>query len=300
MALLSSDQNESFTRNAWHGGILRVSPKGARSLPRALFGSSQFRLIVWTSSTRSQKRKSNKSTGTVTAVWNETFEIDVADPDVEFLFCELVTVSVMGGKSVVGRIKVACKEITSTETENWFQIYGDDGEGVGEINLVISLLPKTRYIPAPSPAPAHLQSQPLVMPMQSQQYNQTSISYAPIPAPTSEQPPPYDACMQSQQYGNTAVPAPAPSDSLLVTLIQPQHAPIPNADPASSAPSITVPAPSPASAPALAPAPMPTIAAPMQLRRGVWGCSVCIVCVANVLCAAMCSSGRSGPQLCCW
>lgn len=103
-----------------------------------------FYFRVWTSSTRENKLKTRTNIasveGTVGAVWNQTFQMGVANVDDEFMFVEVRT----RNENVVGRVKVCCHEIGRESNYVWLRIYNDNNEEAGEVEVGLFL---ETYIP---------------------------------------------------------------------------------------------------------------------------------------------------------
>ena len=97
-----------------------------------------FYLRVWTSSTRDNKLRTKPHVdGAVGALWNETFQMGVSNVHDEFMFIEVKSQS----ENVIGRVKVSCSEINREASQLWLQIYNDNNEEAGEVEVIISLKP---------------------------------------------------------------------------------------------------------------------------------------------------------------
>ena len=95
---------------------------------------------VWTTSTKELKKTTKTiKDGGKSAVWNETFELTVADDNTESIFLLVVNENDILKDKEIGKAKFLCSDIHETPIETWIRIYSPNGADAGEVQIQASL-----------------------------------------------------------------------------------------------------------------------------------------------------------------
>ena len=95
---------------------------------------------VWTTSTKERKNTTKTiKDGGKSAVWNETFELTVADDNTESIFLLVVNENDILKDKEIGKAKFLCSDIHETPVETWIRIYSPNGADAGEVQIQASL-----------------------------------------------------------------------------------------------------------------------------------------------------------------
>jgi hypothetical protein len=142
---------------------LTVYFKGARDLYNTSSWSSQSPYArCWTSSTRDQKFETRVSKGSGTsAIWNDTAKMNVVDDDEEYFYVEVKAKGTMSD-TLIGRLKVPCRELPSTETDMTLRVITEQGEDGGEIRLRISFILVQQYVAPKQQSESKVNPEPFV------------------------------------------------------------------------------------------------------------------------------------------
>lgn len=92
--------------------------------------------VLWTTSTADEQPLQQTATcfnGGKNAVWNETFTINVNDPEKEYLFIEVMDKNNLLSDQLIGRAKFGCSDLDTEIKEAWIRIYCADGSDGGEV-----------------------------------------------------------------------------------------------------------------------------------------------------------------------
>lgn len=84
------------------------------------------------------KTKTYVDGGTM-AVWNESSELRVLDKNKDCLLIEIKNENDFTSDATIGRLKLPCADIPETPVEDWYSIYGDNGDISGEVHLSLSI-----------------------------------------------------------------------------------------------------------------------------------------------------------------
>lgn len=73
------------------------------------------------------------------AVWNESNEFRVLDRQLDCLFLEVKNENDFTSDATIGRLKLPCVDISENPVEDWYGIFGDQGDRAGEVHLTLSM-----------------------------------------------------------------------------------------------------------------------------------------------------------------
>jgi hypothetical protein len=118
-----------------------VGIRGARKLKiTQTLGDQDPYLRIWTSCDRENKiRTKTYVDGGTLAIWNESHELRVDTTSENNYICvEVKNENDILSDAMIGRLKIACSEISEVPFEAWYPIQDEDGLVAGEIQLVLS------------------------------------------------------------------------------------------------------------------------------------------------------------------
>lgn len=130
-----------ITTPATYDRRIVVGVRGARKLKiTQTIGDQDPYLRMWTSCDRENKiRTKTYVDGGTLAIWNETHELRV-DTSCEnnYICVEVKNKNEILSDALIGRLKIACTEVSEVPFEAWYPIQDEDGMVAGEIQLVLS------------------------------------------------------------------------------------------------------------------------------------------------------------------
>jgi Ca2+-dependent lipid-binding protein len=98
-------------------------------------------MMIWTNSSmgKSGQRTKTHHDGGKIAEWNETFVLNVKDPENELFFVEVMDHNDMVADRLIGKAKFLCSDIGVEPVEAWVKIFRLDGSDAGEVLLQLQM-----------------------------------------------------------------------------------------------------------------------------------------------------------------
>lgn len=125
--------------------FLTLVIKGARKLKKTqTLGLQDPYLRAWVSGSKKSQKIRTKTyvDGGSMAVWNESNELRVMDKTMDCLLIEVKNENDFTSDTTIGRLKLSCADISDSSIEDWYSIFGDNGDIAGEVHLNISIKAK--------------------------------------------------------------------------------------------------------------------------------------------------------------
>mmetsp|Transcript_5287 Transcript_5287/g.8730 ORF Transcript_5287/g.8730 Transcript_5287/m.8730 type:complete len:227 (+) Transcript_5287:115-795(+) len=119
--------------------------KGARKLKNTqTLGLQDPYLRAWVSGSKKSQKIRTKTyvDGGSMAVWNESNDLRVVDKAKDCLLIEVKNENDFTSDTTIGRLKLSCADITESSIEDWYSIFGDNGDTAGEVHLSLSIKAK--------------------------------------------------------------------------------------------------------------------------------------------------------------
>ena len=116
--------------------------KGARKLKNTqTLGLQDPYLRAWVTGSKSKQKIKTKTyvDGGSMAVWNESNELRVLNRELDCLLIEVKNDNDFTSDTIIGRLKLPCADIPETPIEDWYSIFGDQGDVAGEVHLTLSI-----------------------------------------------------------------------------------------------------------------------------------------------------------------
>lgn len=125
--------------------FLTLVIKGARKLKNTqTLGLQDPYLRAWVSGSKKSQKIRTKTyvDGGSMAVWNESNDLRVADMTKDCLLIEVKNENDFTSDATIGRLKLSCADISDSSIEDWYSIFGDNGDIAGEVHLSLSIKAK--------------------------------------------------------------------------------------------------------------------------------------------------------------
>lgn len=81
------------------------------------------------------KRTKTHDNGGRSAIWDETYTLDVEDFTTDYLYLQVMNENSMTADKEIGKCSIACKLISDVPNSTWVKIYRDKGVEAGEVMI---------------------------------------------------------------------------------------------------------------------------------------------------------------------